>query len=701
MVDALKDVTVLAKGGLFTNEDALALASTNPGSALRMLNMEVSQFGGYRRINGYADYDSTYGTVSGVGPVIGLWILNGIPYAARRNLKDHNGSLGNDPFTVTNGSATITVTHTSHGLAVGDRIQYSGSSAVGGITPNGVDMAILSVPDANSYTVAFTSAASSGATDGGSSVTFKVNAITQDLPDNPFAVSNGSATITVTHTSHGLSVGHKVTFAGSAAIGGITPNAVEMAVTGVTDANTYTVSFTSNATSTASGVGGTSVTATYSQSYSIYKYTTSGWIPIASNRSNIGVSKLRTSEISFAGSTTVIICDGVNVPAKYDQTTFTEFSTDGSSNFLNNQSGAAFTTDFKSKQFFAGFPESHLGPNILIHTNSNTDSTFTSGGDADSFNLGFNIVGIAKFRDALFVFGKDKIKKIVLEGTTFSQQEVTNNIGCIATDSIVELGGDVLFLASDGIRPIQGTARIGDVELETISKPVQQLLQSLPSTHDLTNMSSVVIRNKSQFRYFFPKTTTAASDTAGIIGGLRFADRRVGWEFGELLGIRAFVATSGLINDVEVVLHGDLNGEIYQQESGSTFDTGDVTAVYASPFLYFDSTEKRKIYQHITLFTRPEGESTINLGIAYDWDDPNTPNPNTYSLTTAGSLARYTTTNSTYDATFKFDGSTSPVLETNVQGSGRAISLVITSTGTQAPYSVSGFSITYQDAGYR
>ena len=111
MVDALKDVTVLAKGGLFTNEDALALASSNPGSALRMLNMEISQFGGYRRINGYADYDSNHSTVSGVGPVIGLWILNGVPYAARRNLKDHNGSLGNDPFTVTNGSATITVTH--------------------------------------------------------------------------------------------------------------------------------------------------------------------------------------------------------------------------------------------------------------------------------------------------------------------------------------------------------------------------------------------------------------------------------------------------------------------------------------------------------------------------------------------------------------------------------------------------------------
>ena len=51
MADALKDVTVLSRGGLFTNEDALALAGSNPGSAVRMLNMEISQFGGYRRVN--------------------------------------------------------------------------------------------------------------------------------------------------------------------------------------------------------------------------------------------------------------------------------------------------------------------------------------------------------------------------------------------------------------------------------------------------------------------------------------------------------------------------------------------------------------------------------------------------------------------------------------------------------------------------
>ena len=698
MADALKDVTVLSRGGLFTNEDALALAGSNPGAAVRMLNMEISQFGGYRRISGYADYDSTYGTVAGSGNVIGLWILEGVPYAVRRNLKDNTGSLGTNPFVVTSGSPTITVTHSSHGLSVGDRVTYAGSSAVGGITPNSVEMVIASVVNANSYTVNFTSNASSGATGGGSSVTFTANNGTQTLGSNPFSVSNTSSTITVAHTSHGLVVGNFVTFSGSDAIGGLTPNSVEMQVVTVPDANSYTVTFTSAATSTVSGGGGSSVTANYSKFYSVWKYTSTGWTTVVSNISSVDVDKLRHNTNSFTGTEAVIICDGANSPSKLSGSTFTVHPTGGD----YNPTGASFTTDFKNHQFYAGFPTTGLGPNILLFSEPNDDDAFTNSGGSGNINVGFNITGLAKFRDALYIFGKTKIKK--LTGSVkadYVLSEVTDNIGCIATDSIIELGGDVLFLASDGIRPIQGTARIGDVELETISKPVQQLLQALPSTHDLNNMSSVVIRNKSQFRYFFPKTTTAASDTAGIIGGLRFADRRVGWEFGELLGIRAFVATSGLINDVEVVLHGDLNGEIYQQESGSTFDTSDITAVYATPFLYFDSTEKRKVFQHITLFTRPEGESTINLGIAYDWDDPNVPDPTTYSLTTAGSLARYTTTGSTFDATFRYDGSTSPVLESNIQGSGRAISLVITSTGTQSPYSIAGFSITYQDAGYR
>lgn len=89
----------------------------------------------------------------------------------------------------------------------------------------------------------------------------------------------------------------------------------------------------------------------------------------------------------------------------------------------------------------------------------------------------------------------------------------------------------------------------------------------------------------------------AQANAQGIIGGLRFADNRVGWEFGETLGIRSFIATSGLINNVERVLHGDIDGKIFEQEIGNDFNGEDILAVYATPFFYFDSTEKEKHFK--------------------------------------------------------------------------------------------------------
>src|SRR5688572_16518946 len=45
-----------------------------------------------------------------------------------------SGTLGNDPITTTNTSATVTIADTAHGLRVGDTVELDGASAVGGIT---------------------------------------------------------------------------------------------------------------------------------------------------------------------------------------------------------------------------------------------------------------------------------------------------------------------------------------------------------------------------------------------------------------------------------------------------------------------------------------------------------------------------------------------------------------------------------------
>jgi hypothetical protein len=76
---------------------------------------------------------------------------------------------------------------------------------------------------------------------------------------NPFTTASGSAVVTVTDASHGSANGDFVTFSGASAVGGLTLNG-NYQIANVTT-NTYTITASSNASSTATG-GGT-VTAKY------------------------------------------------------------------------------------------------------------------------------------------------------------------------------------------------------------------------------------------------------------------------------------------------------------------------------------------------------------------------------------------------------------------------------------------------------
>ena len=69
------------------------------------------------------------------------------------------------PFAMTNGSAVVTVTHNSHGMATANQVTFSGASAAGGITISGTYS--ITYVSANSYTITHVSAATSTTTGGG------------------------------------------------------------------------------------------------------------------------------------------------------------------------------------------------------------------------------------------------------------------------------------------------------------------------------------------------------------------------------------------------------------------------------------------------------------------------------------------------------------------------------------------------------
>ena len=336
--------------------------------------------------------------------------------------------------------------------------------------------------------------------------------------------------------------------------------------------------------------------------------------------------------------------------------------------------------------FLAGDPAEDTN---LYFSAPYNETNYDPANGAGVINVGFPIVAIKPFRDALYVFGTNNIRKLIGNNiANFVLENVTDDLGCLASDSVIEIGGDLLFLSQDGLRPVSGTDKIGDVNLETVSKDIQSVFTDIVFDVDLDGLNAVVIRQKTQFRIFFK-----AADSQGIIGGFRQVGTGLQFEYGQLLGIEATCADSGYIGQNEFVIHGDSSGKVHRQERGNSFDGNDIFSVYQTPYLHMQDPELRKIIYTVSTYLRSEGDNTIVLSAVYDYEDFNTLNPNNYTLTTAGAAAYYN--EALYDSTAIYDGNPSPVQRTNISGSGRAVSFKYVTNDTNASHSVQGLVVTF------
>jgi len=407
----------------------------------------------------------------------------------------------------------------------------------------------------------------------------------------------------------------------------------------------------------------------------------SAWDAVSTSGSPtmVGVTKVRFSRLNF-GTAKVVLTDGINPAATYDGSTYTQIT------HSDAPTDPKFSAVFQNHLFLAGDP---AHPTKLYHSAPLAETDFASGNGAGVINVGFPIVAIKSFRNELFIFGSTNIKK--LGGTAlanFTLQTVTEDLGCLATDSVIEIGGDLLFLSQDGLRPIAGTAKIGDVNLETVSKNIQSIFTDIVFDIDLDTLNAVVIRQKSQFRYFF-----GAADSQGIIGGFRQTPNGLQFEYGQMLGITATCADSGYIGQNEFVLHGTSDGKVQQQESGNSFAGDPIFSIFQTPFYYLQDPEQRKIFYNVSTYLRSEGDNSIVMSAVYDYENVATLNPTNFNLDTTGAAAYYN--EALYNSTAIFDGNPSPVQRINIEGSGKSASLKFVTNDTSASHSIQGLVITF------
>lgn len=199
----------------------------------------------------------------------GLWEIVSVTDADNFKLypSGDKGTLAADPFATVNTSANVTVTHTAHGRATGDAVWFSGAAAVNGITIAGDYQ--ITVINANSYTITHSAPATGTGSGGGSSVAYHygsgatstVAAGGGTVPyytylTDPFATTDTSTTVTVTHVGHGAARGDTIVVDATSNVGGLVLDG-EYTIDTVIDADTYEFTAASAATSTDTGGGST------------------------------------------------------------------------------------------------------------------------------------------------------------------------------------------------------------------------------------------------------------------------------------------------------------------------------------------------------------------------------------------------------------------------------------------------------------
>ena len=327
----------------------------------------------------------------------------------------------------------------------------------------------------------------------------------------------------------------------------------------------------------------------------------------------------------------------------------------------------------------------------------NDPDNFTGAG-AGSVTISDQIQGIRGFRTDLIVFAENSIHKLINinDSANIRIDPITESIGCLSGYSIQEIGGDLIFLAPDGLRTVAGTARIGDVELGTVSKAIQPIMREVAENINNYQITSIVLREKSQYRLFYSNVNAVASGQKGIIGTLR----PNGFEWSETKGLEVTEIGSGFdTNGVEKYYHGNNSGYVFIHDSGDDFDGTAILARYATPDYDYGDLGTLKTLHYLKVSIAAEGLVTPEVQVKFDYNSGDVPQPaSNYSLGTVNPSSIF---GSAVFGTNIFGASASPMLRTPLQGSGTSNNFTVITNDSKSPYRINGLYVDYIPSGRR
>jgi hypothetical protein len=397
--------------------------------------------------------------------------------------------------------------------------------------------------------------------------------------------------------------------------------------------------------------------------------------------------KAKHAMYNLNGDEKVVFVDGVNYPAIYNTSGNTFTAITGFTDVL----GADHVAFFKQTAFYAK-------GNTIFHTAPLSADNFDPADGAGSLVVGSDVTGLAVFRDQLIIFTTDSIKRLTgFTSSDFVLAPITDRIGCISGDSIQEVGGDIMYLAPDGIRLLSATDRIGDFGLDIASDPIAKDANTFLSS--TSSFSSVLLREKAQYRIFAYIESEQDTVAKGLIATKFISQGASGISWSTTFGIKAYIADSRYSGASETISFANEDGYIYIMDTGSSFDGSNIDALYESPFMPLSDPQIRKSFYKMTLYAEPTGPMNLNINIKYDFDTTTNTGviqPGSQSIESTGSsVFLYGSSSATY-GTATYGGDLDVVYNTNLIGSGKTIALRVEDLSTNPTFTLDTALLEYR-----
>lgn len=411
--------------------------------------------------------------------------------------------------------------------------------------------------------------------------------------------------------------------------------------------------------------------------------TGSGWTPLTENTSSTEGGKVRHAEYNDNGTDKIIFVDGTNYPCIYEQGTPTDILTHLSSSNSTDIEGAQHVAVFKNHVFYAK-------NNNLICGAPYSLTDFSAANGAAVFNILNNITGLIVFRDQLFIFSENSIKRLSGNSVAdFAVSPVTEKIGCLEADTIQEFGGDVIYLSPDGVRTLSATDRIGDFGLDIPSDSILKELKDFTEISD--SYCSLVLREKAQYRLFNYTASKKVGTSRGLIA-TKFSSQggsAIAW--GTIQGVKAKVADGKYVGDNELFIIGNDTGYVYTYNTGNTYDGFAINAIYESPYMPITDPEIRKTFYKLTLYAEPTGNMLFDVKLRYNFassDDTATVQPDSITIENNGNTGYVFSGNTSLYGSATYGVILKRQYPLNVQGSGYTVSIRIEDNSTEPSYTL-------------